>query len=94
MATEQDVQHHNYYRRNDNQNNNKKSNPPPKRNQIPPVRMDTLKCLQTVKAGESQDMIEPHYTVGGDGHCHHLFWLPDSLSMPEDKPLKKAKPRI
>ena len=71
MATEQDVQHHNYYRRNDNQNNNKKSNPPPKRNQIPPVRMDTLKCLQTVKAGESQDMIEPHYTVGGEGRCHH-----------------------
>ena len=41
------------------------------RNQIPPVRMDILKGVQTAKAGESQDIIEPHYTVGGDGHCHH-----------------------
>ena len=41
------------------------------RNQIQPVRMDTLKGLQTVNVGESQDMIELHYTVGGDGRCHH-----------------------
>ena len=41
------------------------------RNQIPPVRMDTLKGLQTVNVGESQDMIELHYSVGGDGRCHH-----------------------
>ena len=42
------------------------------RNQTPPVRMDILKGLQAVKAGESQDRIEPHHTVGGDGGCHHL----------------------
>ena len=41
------------------------------RNQILPVRVDTLKGLQTVNVGESQETIEPHYTVGGDGHCHH-----------------------
>ena len=34
--------------------------------------MDILKGLQAVKAGESQDRIEPHHTVGGDGRCHHL----------------------
>ena len=39
------------------------------RNQIQPVRMDTLKGRQRVNVGDSQLMIEPHYTVGGNGHC-------------------------
>ena len=39
------------------------------RNQIPPVRMDTLKGLQTVNVGESQEPIEPQYKVGGNGRC-------------------------
>ena len=37
------------------------------RNQIPPVRMDTLKGRQRANVGDSQLMIEPHYTVGGNG---------------------------
>jgi len=39
------------------------------RNQIPSVRKDTVTCLQTVNAAESQEMVEPHYTVGENGHC-------------------------
>ena len=39
------------------------------RNQIPSVRMGIVSCPQTVNAGESQEMVEPHYTVGENGHC-------------------------
>ena len=39
------------------------------RNQIPPVRMDTLKGRQRVNVGDGQLMIEPHYMVGGNGRC-------------------------
>ena len=39
------------------------------RNQIQPVRMDTLKGRQRVNVGDGQLMIEPHYTVSGNGHC-------------------------
>ena len=39
------------------------------RNQIPPVRVDIHKSLQTVNVGESQELIEPQYKVGGNGRC-------------------------
>ena len=39
------------------------------RNQIPPVKIDIHKSLQTVNVGESQELIEPQYKVGGNGRC-------------------------
>ena len=31
--------------------------------------MDILACLPTVNVGESQELIGPHDTVVGNGHC-------------------------
>ena len=31
--------------------------------------MDIHKSLQTVNVGEGQELIEPQYKVGGNGHC-------------------------
>lgn len=38
----------------------------PPRHQIPPCRMDILTGLQTVNAGERQQMMEPHHVMAGN----------------------------
>ena len=53
------------------------------RNQIPSVRMDIVTCLQTVNAGESQEMVQPHYMVGENEHCQQP--LEKTVHMPKGK---------
>ena len=38
-------------------------------NQIPPFRMDILTGPPTVSMGESQEVVESHRTLVGNGHC-------------------------
>ena len=63
-------------------------------NQIPPFRMDILTGPPTVNMGESQEMLESHDTLVGNGHCQQPLEKTAS-PMPEEKePFKRAKPGI
>ena len=61
-------------------------------NQIPPFRMDILTGPPTVSMGESQEVVESHRTLVGNGHCQQPLEKTAS-PMPEEKePFKRAKP--
>ena len=63
------------------------------RNQIPSVRMDIVTCLQTVNVGESQEMVEPHYMVGENGHCQQPLEK-TVFTCQRKNPFGQAKPSI